>query len=264
MFHPGFLALWPGKSGEAFGREHRFGVTHCPRSYPLEVEVTLRTGSVGKYTALLEAGNVLRAPFFFFLKCEGDAGLGNGAKAVGFNSLHAQCLEVFASVQLPCAASAFPVPVKHVRLGSLSLILCLQVGAYQHASRLLSALAAVSRCMTVKMKNLVSCGKKPLAQPLEQHCPRPISQSLISGAHSVGVCTTDTRREESLCSVYTCVGLRRTASEPMEVELRNESEMPANFSWKVPVKMDGCHQAAASVRDANPAARSKLHLMLHA
>ena len=32
----------------------------------------------------------------------------------------------------------------------------------------------------------------------------------------------------------------------MEVELRNESEMPADFKWKVPVKMDGCHPAAVS------------------
>lgn len=106
VFHPGYLALWPGKSGE--------------------VEVTLRTGSVGKYTALLEA--------------------------VGFNSLHAQCLDVFASVQLPL-----------VRINT------------HHA-----------------------------------HFP---------------------------------VTYLRTASEPMEVELRNESEMPANFSWKVPVKMDGCLEA---------------------
>lgn len=35
VFHPGFLALWPGKSGE--------------------VEVTLRSRGVGKYHALLEA-----------------------------------------------------------------------------------------------------------------------------------------------------------------------------------------------------------------
>ena len=35
MFRPGFLALWPGKSGE--------------------VEVTLRSRGVGKYNALLEA-----------------------------------------------------------------------------------------------------------------------------------------------------------------------------------------------------------------
>lgn len=36
VFHPGFLALWPGKSGE--------------------IEVTLRSRGVGKYNALLEAG----------------------------------------------------------------------------------------------------------------------------------------------------------------------------------------------------------------
>lgn len=35
VFRPGFLALWPGKSGE--------------------VEVTLRSRGVGKYNALLEA-----------------------------------------------------------------------------------------------------------------------------------------------------------------------------------------------------------------
>ena len=36
VFHPGFLALWPGKTGE--------------------VEVTLRSRGVGKYSALLEDG----------------------------------------------------------------------------------------------------------------------------------------------------------------------------------------------------------------
>ena len=60
----------------------------------------------------------------------------------------------------------------------------------------------------------------------------------------------DTTLQESLGSLR-IPGLCRTASEPMEVELRNESEMPANFSWKVPVKMDGCRQAAASVQVAN-------------
>ena len=33
----------------------------------------------------------------------------------------------------------------------------------------------------------------------------------------------------------------RTASAPMEVELRNESEMPANFNWNIPVNMEACH-----------------------
>lgn len=103
VFHPGFLALWPGKTGE--------------------VEVTLRSRGVGKYNALLEA--------------------------VGFNSLHAQCLEVFASVQLPL-----------VRINT------------HHA-----------------------------------HFP---------------------------------VTYLRTASAPMEVELRNESEMPANFNWNIPVNMEAC------------------------
>jgi hypothetical protein len=32
-----------------------------------------------------------------------------------------------------------------------------------------------------------------------------------------------------------------TASAPMEVELRNESEMPANFNWNIPVNMEACH-----------------------
>ena len=27
----------------------------------------------------------------------------------------------------------------------------------------------------------------------------------------------------------------------MEVELRNESEMPANFNWNIPVNMEACH-----------------------
>ncbi|CAJ1371706.1 unnamed protein product [Effrenium voratum] len=103
VFNPGFLALWPGQSGE--------------------VEVTLRSRGVGQYNALLEA--------------------------VGFNSLHAQCLEVFASVQLPM-----------VRINT------------HHA-----------------------------------HFP---------------------------------VTYLRTASEPKDVELRNESEMTANFNWQIPLKMEGC------------------------
>ena len=32
----------------------------------------------------------------------------------------------------------------------------------------------------------------------------------------------------------------RTPSEPFEVELRNESEMSANFKWEVPLKMEAC------------------------
>lgn len=27
----------------------------------------------------------------------------------------------------------------------------------------------------------------------------------------------------------------------MEVELRNESEMPADFNWKIPLNMEACH-----------------------
>lgn len=27
----------------------------------------------------------------------------------------------------------------------------------------------------------------------------------------------------------------------MEVELRNESEMPANFNWNIPLNMEACH-----------------------
>ncbi|CAK9004205.1 unnamed protein product [Durusdinium trenchii] len=89
-----------------------------------EIEVTLRSREVGKFDALLEA--------------------------VGFNSLHAQCLEVFASVQLPL-----------VRINT------------HHA-----------------------------------HFP---------------------------------VTYLRTTSEPMDVELRNESDMPADFHWNVPRdNMEAC------------------------
>lgn len=53
MFHPGFLALWPGKSGE--------------------VEVTLRSRGVGKYHALLEAHTL-------HIKCSMQAFAGKNAQ----------------------------------------------------------------------------------------------------------------------------------------------------------------------------------------
>lgn len=53
VFHPGFLALWPGKSGE--------------------VEVTLRSRGVGKYHALLEAHTL-------HIKCSMQAFAGKNAQ----------------------------------------------------------------------------------------------------------------------------------------------------------------------------------------
>lgn len=43
--------------------------------------------------------------------------------------------------------------------------------------------------------------------------------------------------------------IRRTASEPMEVELRNESEMPADFNWKIPLNMEACHLVSTNHRE---------------
>uniref|UniRef100_A0A7S4VFH8 Deleted in lung and esophageal cancer protein 1 Ig-like domain-containing protein n=1 Tax=Alexandrium monilatum TaxID=311494 RepID=A0A7S4VFH8_9DINO len=113
-----------------------------------EVEVTLRTGGVGQYHGLVEA--------------------------VGFDSLHSQCIEVFAEIQLPR--------------------LCIST----------------------------------------QHCYFPVTYA-------------------------------QTSSEPKELRLRNDSDLPGSFRWAIPSKKpNGCLEVEISPSEGTVPPRSEIDLVVRA